>query len=103
MKYMRGEDYPTDMSELTKLLDKAGISYEKRVHPVTAAEPVKHVIGYNPAGEWQIIITTRDALYSVVRGMVSFGDYEIMRVTGVGKFGDPERFSTPQQLVKELL
>lgn len=96
----RSKNYPTDMSKLQELLDKNKIKYILRKHPVAELEPqVKKLIGYYPSGKYQIL--TGD--YSIIRGMVSFGYYEIMRIKGKGKFENPERFKNPEDLVKELL
>jgi len=103
MKFMQGKDYPTDMSELVELLKKNKIKYKLRQHPVAKLEPqCKEVIGYFPSGDWQIII---DGEYSVIRGMISFGSYEIMKIKGdctKGKFIIPERFEKPEDLIKSL-
>lgn len=96
------EDQPTDMSELDELLTERGIKHKLRPHPI-ASEGAKEIIGYSPAGDWQIMITRPEGLYSVIRGMASFGYYEIMGITGEAKFsGDPERFDTPEELVTAL-
>ena len=95
-----GKECPTDMYKLQELLDKKKIKYILRKHPVVELEPeVKNLIGYYPSGDWQIIINDT---YSVVRGMVSFGSYEIMRIKGNGKFKNPERFEKPEDLINKL-
>lgn len=96
---MPGKDSKTDLTLLDKLLTERGIKHELRVHPVAAEEPVKDIIGYNPAADWQIII---DDKYSVIRGAVSFGAYEIMNIAGGRKFETPERFSSATALVAAL-
>src|ERR1017187_3544049 len=95
------QDQPTDMSELDVLLTKRDIPHTLKPHPNTIHEPVvKKLIGYNPAGDWQIII---DDKYSVIRGAVSFGSYGIYNIgTGTQFRQDPERFETPEELVEAL-
>lgn len=105
---MHGADYPTDMDELTAALDAAGIRYLKKPHPITADGMAGHrpkdIIGYNPAGDWQVIITPDNgSRYSVIRGMVSFGHYEIMQTEGDGPWADdPARFDDVQELIGGL-
>lgn len=94
------KEHPTDMSELDALLTKKGIPHILRQHPGAASEPTKEIIGYNPGGDWQIII---EDTYSVIRGAISFGYYEIMNIADGKKFTDPERFDTPEELIDELL
>lgn len=99
-KELEGKEFRSDMTELHLLLEKEGIKHELRPHPAVVREPqVKSLIGYYPTGEWQIIIGDRE--FSIIRGMASFGDYEIMSLNRKG-FEDPARFSTPEELVKEL-
>ena len=96
-----GADYETSVQELCTLFDKKKMKYVLRRHPVTAQDKegrVKKLIGCNPAGEWQILIGD----YSIIRGMVSYGYYEIMRIKGKGRFETSEGFSTPKELVEEL-
>jgi hypothetical protein len=96
------KDFPTDMSRLDELLTKRGIEHKLKTHP-GADEGVKALIGYNPAGDWQIIIEQPEGTYSVIRGMASFGDYEIMGLNANAKWSDnPARFETPQELVESL-
>lgn len=106
---MHGADYPTDMDELTAALDAAGIRYLKKPHPNTFergtnGQSAKDVIGYHPAGEWQVIITPDNgSRYSVIRGMASFGHYEIMQTEGDGPWADdPVRFDDVQELIGGL-
>ena len=92
------KDYPTDMTELLKALDAAKISYTIKKHPIADS---KSLLGYNPAGDWQVMIEDQ---VSVIRGMASFGYYEVMRTKGAGRWSqDPERFGSPTALVKDYI
>jgi hypothetical protein len=106
MKYVEGKDYPTDLQPLAKLLVKAGLKFTVHVHPAANPE-VKKAIGYFPMGDHQILIKQRLATYSVIRGLASFGNFEILRVDGRKKNHDlfflTERFERPNELVKALL
>ena len=93
MKFLRGQDYKTDLKGLSRLLKKEGIRHQLRQHPITKMEPVKLLIGYNPAGEYQI----RVGELSVIRGMVSFGDFEIYD----GK--ETIRTGTAEEMVEVIL
>ena len=79
MRIMRGKDYPIDLKKLSRMLKEAGIEHTLRPHPSFEAEKgCKELIGYYPAGEWQILIGDLDGRgYSIIRGYASFGDYEI--------------------------
>ena len=83
--YTNCAEYPTDLSELHKLLDKASIKHVYREHP-SAEGGANDIIGYNPTGDWQIVIPDIDWKYSIVRGMVSFGLYEIFDGVATIKF-----------------
>lgn len=91
MKLMEPKDYPTDLKELSNLLKEAGIEHILKEHPVTKAENAKKLIGYNLAGDWQITIGKE---LSVIRGMVSWGDYEAFD----GK--EVKRAETAEEMVK---
>lgn len=99
-----GIEEKTDLYDLYVALVSHEISCKIRLHPVVQHEPqVKNLIGYFPTGEYQILIEKDDATYSVIRGAVSFGLYEIMKIEGKGnKFEEPERFETPEELIKQL-
>ena len=104
MKFMKPKEYPIDLHDLNELLNgEPNIYHEMREHPVKIEEPqVKDVIGYFPAGEHQIIIIHNEKTYSIIRGMVSFGDYEIYG----GDMQDPERTETAQdmfELIKKIV
>lgn len=104
MRLIAPKDYPTSLDSLCKALDEAGIKYTIRDHPV-AAEGVKEAIGYNPAGDEQVLIEgIGENLYSVIRGFVSFGAFEIMQIDGVpgSWWEDVERFTSPAKLIKAL-
>jgi hypothetical protein len=101
MKFLNPEEYSTDMKELCDLLDNKKIKYKLIQHP-NYNEEVKKLIGYSPAGEWQILISN----YSIIRCMASFGDYEICKLTGKNSLDDNEeeifRFEQPQELIDYL-
>ncbi len=104
-KYMRsGKDCEIDMMSLYHALVANKIECKMRLHPAFEREKqVKDLIGYYPAGENQIIVEKDGNTYSIIRGAVSFGDYEIMKISGEGKkFGEPERFETPESLIESL-
>lgn len=99
-KELRSGEFRDDLRPLQKLLDKHKIPYIVRVHPVVMAEPqVERLIGYYPTGRFQIII---DKGISCVRGMVSFGEYEIMSIRGDKRFPDPERFTTARAVIEAV-
>ena len=90
---LESPEFNDDMYELQEALNKAGIKHILKRHQ--GADPrVKDLIGYYPTGEWHILIGD----VSVIRGMVSFGDYEAYR----GKYKEPERFTTPEELIAAL-
>ncbi len=93
------KNFPVEMTDLIKLLKKEKIKFIIRQHPNTK-ERAKELIGYNPSGDWQVII---DKKFSVIRGMASLGWYEIMRIkygVGEGSFAEPERFDSAKNLIK---
>ena len=99
-KELESKEFQTDMTDLCKMLDERGIKYKLRKHPVAELEPqCKELIGYFPSGDWQVIINDT---YSVIRGMVSLGDYEIMAIKPSSYFESPERFEKPEDLVNDL-
>jgi hypothetical protein len=87
--------YAADLSKLHDLLTKAGVDHGYRVHPIVEAEPdTKKIIGYHPAGEYQIIIPDKlDWDISIIRGMVSWGYYEAWFKK------ETYRFETPEEVV----
>ena len=87
------ENYATDLKELSNLLDKEGIKHTFLPHPGYKEEVVR-LIGHSPTGIFQI--RTHDG-YSIIRGTVSFGDYEIYNSE---KMDDPERTVTAEEMVK---
>ena len=92
---LASEEFEDDMSELKAELEKRGIEHTFGKHILTELEPgVFDLMGYWPSGEWHIRIGD----VSVIRGMVSFGYYEAYG----GKFKDPERFKTPEELIQAL-
>lgn len=91
---LQSEEFNDDMSELCQLLDEAKIKYVKKRHE--AAEPqILDCLGYYPTGEWHIYIGD----ISVIRGMVTFGDYEVLG----GKYKEVTRFKTVQELLDDFL
>lgn len=99
---MRG--YNDDLSGLDSLLNEKSIDHKLRRHPASA-HGVKELIGYYPAGENQILISLGKNEFSVIRGMASFGAYEVMQINGPNATpwsNDPERFGTAQELVEAL-
>lgn len=93
------EVFNDDLNPLARLLTQKKIPYILRRHPATAETLVKTQLGYWPTGEWQIII---DKTWSVIRGMVSFGYYEIMALKVGVKYQDPCRYLIPEELVDDL-
>ena len=100
---LNSKEFQEDLMPLYAMLTAKKIPCSMRLHPVAKLEPqVKKLIGYFPTGTNQILIKKDKTTYSVIRGMVSFGDYEIMNIGKGKKFKDPERFITPEELVKSL-
>lgn len=92
-KELESKEFQDDMSELEELLRKENIGYIIKKHE-GASPAVKRLIGYYPTGEWHI----RVGKQSIIRGMASFGNYEIM---GEGD-SDPIRFTTAQEMLEEI-
>ncbi len=93
-------DKNDNMTSLVNLLKKRGIPYTIKQHPAAKAEPqVKKLIGYYPTGKRQIII---NETFSVIRGAVSFGLFEIMNIKGGDQFNEPERFTSAKELLDAL-
>lgn len=83
-----------------KSLKKDGVKITFRKHPHAEAEPqVKKLIGYFPTGEMQIIFEKDNKRISCIRGYASFGNYELMGVSGINT-GDPERFKDPRDVIR---
>ena len=90
---LNSKEFQDDMSELKELLEKEGIEYTFRRHE--GADPkVKDLIGYYPTGEWHMKVGEN----SIIRGMASFGDYEILGE----KDDNPIRFTTAQEMLEEI-
>uniref|UniRef100_A0A6H1ZJQ7 Uncharacterized protein n=1 Tax=viral metagenome TaxID=1070528 RepID=A0A6H1ZJQ7_9ZZZZ len=90
---LNNKEFQDDMTELKELLEQEGIEHTFGRHE--GADPqVKTLIGYYPTGEWHI----RVGSISIIRGMASFGYYELMDI----KDSDPERFETAQEVLKEI-
>ena len=92
-KQLNSREFQDDMSELKKLLDEAKIEYIFEKH-MGATPKVKKLIGYYPTGEWHLMVGKN----SIIRGMVSFGDYEILGE----KDDDPIKFSTAKEMFEEI-
>lgn len=92
-----GVNYATDLTPLYDMLRARGVEVE-------ITNKVLPSDGYFlMTGENQLYIYKDGAKYSVIRGVVSFGKYEIMKIDGVGnKFIEPERFNTPEDLAGKL-
>lgn len=98
---LKSKEFNDDMSDLVTLLKKKKIRYVIKKHE-EAENKVKELIGYYPTGEWHILIYIKSGTYSVIKGMVSFGDYEIMNIGGGKKFEEPERFKTAEELFNSI-
>ena len=82
-----------------KNLKKDGVKMTLRKHPVAEAEPqVKKLIGYFPSGEMQIIFEKDNKRISCIKGFASFGQYELMGVSGINT-GIPQRFGDPRGVI----
>ncbi|HUW43584.1 MAG TPA: hypothetical protein VMV95_01305 [Bacillota bacterium] len=100
---LNSKEFQEDLMPLYHLLVAQRIPCKMRLHPAVEKEPkVKELIGYYPTGENQILIEKDGTTYSVIRGMASFGAYEIMNIGKGKKFEEPERFETPEELVEAL-
>lgn len=98
---LQSPEFNDDMSEIEAELKARGVPYiiKKHLGALEGGGKVKELIGYYPTGEWHIIIKEK---YSVIRGMASFGNYEIMNIGKGKKFAEPERFETAKELVDTL-
>ena len=92
-----------DVMPLYDLLVAKKIPCRIRLHPIIEKELCERLIDYALSGGFQILIEKDGTVYSVIRGGVSFGDYEIMNLGKGKKFKEPERFKTPEELVEELM
>ncbi len=100
---LNSKEFQEDLMPLYHMLVARKIPCKMRLHPAAESEPqVKKIIGYFPSGTNQILIEKDRTTYSVIRGMVSFGDYEIMNIGKGKKFEEPERFGTPKELIEAL-
>ena len=100
---LNSKEFQEDLMDLYHMLNARKIPCKMRLHPAAEKEPqVKKLIGYFPTGTYQILIEKDNTTYSVIRGMVSFGAYEIMNVGRGKKFKEPERFGTPESLIEAL-
>ena len=97
-KELNNKEFIEDMMPLYRLLVSRKIPCSMKLHKGWSEEIIK-VIGYSPVGKYQIII---DDNYSVIRGMASWGLYEIMNIGKGKKFAEPERFETPKELLEAL-
>lgn len=93
-----GRNEPTDLKTLSGMLKALGIEHIYRKHPVATLEPqVLDAIGYFPTGTHQILIESYNEPISIIRGSVSFGDFELY-----GEGFDAERFETEEEVIKAL-
>ena len=100
---LNSKEFQEDLMPLYHLLVAQKIPCRIRLHPIAEKEPqVKKLIGYFPSGTFQILIEKDGTTYSVIRGMASFGAYEIMNIGKGKKFKEPERFETPEELIERL-
>ena len=101
---LQSVEFQEDLQPLYAMLTAKRIKCLMRLHPIVEAEPqAKEMLGYYPSGTHQILIEKDNTTYSVIRGMVSFGRYEIMNIGKEGKrFMEPERFDTPEELIENL-
>ncbi len=100
---LNSKEFQEDLMSLYHMLVAQRIPCEMRLHPAAKEEPqAKEILGYFPTGTYQILIEKDKTTYSVIRGMASFGDYEIMNVGKGKKFKEPERFETPEELIEAL-
>ena len=91
---LKSKEFQDDMTELKDLLEKENIKHTFKRHQ-GAEQGVKELIGYYPTGEWHIKVGDN----SIIRGMTSFGDYEIYN----SKIDtDPYRFETAQETLEEI-
>jgi len=104
-KLMFPDEKSDEMLDLLILAKKnlKGIDIEFKKHKAAELESqVKNLIGYFPSGEFQILFRKDNRTISCIRGMVSFGLYEIMEVKGSKTKGDPERFDDPKDVIKRV-
>ncbi len=91
-----------DLSEVHNALRERSADFEFRRHPLSASmdEP-GYPLDYVVTGRWQIILMKKKRVYSIIRGFVSFGDYEVLDITDDFR-GDPMRFGTCDELMRYL-
>lgn len=100
---LQSKEFCSDMSELAVGLIIEEMDFVIFRH-LASSPAVKKLIGYYPCGEWQFIISYKGSEFSVIRGMISFGNYEIMKIKGPSKmFKEPERFPFSDGLINKLL
>ena len=97
-KELNSKEFRDDLMPLYHLLVSRKIPCSMQLHKGWSEE-IEKLLGYSPVGKYQIII---DDKYSVIRGMASWGLYEIMNIKNGKKFEEPERFETPEELLKVL-
>lgn len=91
-------EFNDNMDDLVALLKAQGIPYTIEQH--RGANPkILPILGYYPTGKWHVIIKDH---YSVIRGMASWGLYELMNTGSTEWFPEPTRFNTPEELVEAL-
>lgn len=100
-----GKNIPDDMLELLIMAKKnlIGIEIDFHTHYAVEKEPeVEKLIGYYPSGKFQILFKRGKKIISCIRGLVSFGQYEIYCVEGFSKKIDPERFDNSADVIKRV-
>ena len=90
---LQSKEFNDDMTELKELLEKEDIKHIFKRH-IGANPKLLELIGYYPTGQWHIKVGE----ISVIRGMVSFGAYELM-----GQHDDdPVRFEKASEVLVEI-
>ena len=83
--------YPTDLHVLNEWLKNRSVEVELKEHPAYTGGVAVFPVMARLAGTDQLTISSEMGKISVIRGMASFGDYEIYCLEG-DLFGDVERY-----------
>lgn len=95
---LNGPEFRTDLATLSKMLTELKMEHVYQEHRGAAEKKVLELIGYFPGGTHQIII---DGI-SIIRGMVSFGHFELYSLYN-SKLGDnPVRYATEEEVITAL-
>lgn len=100
LEELNSPEFNDDMTPLVDLLKKKKIKHDLLRHGGARAG-VKELIGYYPTGEWHVLIYKGKKKYSVIKGMASFGLYELADLTK--KVIDPIRFRNPEEVISEIM